>query len=196
MKRILLRSLLFTTAPLVATAEPSTLTYDIERLAHAQSTSGTAGGVATPAAPAAASSSGGAVQSPPTAPAAPSSGGFGAMLLGLLSSSWEYVLTLLLSIPVIATLLTAQRKKLIADATFHAFWAVEDAVSDADIKSPIVDKAGAGLKIANQYMLDHGWRGLKPGEVDATKTVFKSMNAQLDAQTKGSDSPSSAPSPK
>lgn len=78
--------------------------------------------------------------------------------------------------------LTALRKRQIAIVTQHAFLGVEDFAKTTE--TDVDDKVAAGLKIANEWMVAHGWRELKPGEENLVKLGFKALNGQSALQEK------------
>jgi len=92
-----------------------------------------------------------------------------------------------LALGIIASILTglkvlnAQRKKVVAIATYHAFNIVEDISSSLRKRngSTALDKVAEGLKQANEWMKANGWRQLSEGEKSAVKLGFKSMNGTV-----------------
>ena len=78
--------------------------------------------------------------------------------------------------------LSARRKEQIAIITDAAFHGVENLAGTT--ATPIDDKAAAGLKIANEWMLAHGWRKLRPDEEELVKLGFKSLNGETKVQEK------------
>lgn len=91
------------------------------------------------------------------------------------------LLTFLLSIPAVSALLSVRNKRRLSLAVYHAFHVVEDMDDDESVAGKL-DKEKAGLKVVNDYMLAHGWRAPKPGELEVAKMEFKSLNAQADAK--------------
>jgi len=100
--------------------------------------------------------------------------GFGLDHLGTLLGA-------ILSIGAVGTFLTAQRKRRIALATYHAFHIVEDIDAETGGTMGAVQKVDQGLKALDAYMLAQGWRPAKEGEQQVAKLTFTSMNAQANA---------------
>jgi len=68
------------------------------------------------------------------------------------------------------------RKKQVSEAIHNGFHLVEDLAVTTD--NTIDDKVAAGLKAIDDYMAAHGWRALKPDEVEQAKLGFSALNGQ------------------
>ena len=71
-------------------------------------------------------------------------------------------------------------KRRLALVAYHAFHIVEDVDSDPGALGKL-SKVEAGLKAADDYCKAQGWRPLKPGEQEAVKLAFASLNGQAEA---------------
>ena len=67
------------------------------------------------------------------------------------------------------------RRRRVALGVYHAFHVVEDASAETE-GTDALDKAAAGLKALNEWMVAQGWRPLKPGEEVVAKLGFTALN--------------------
>lgn len=72
--------------------------------------------------------------------------------------------------------LSAMRKRQIAIVTQHAYYGVLDFAKTTE--TDVDDKVAAGLKIANDWMMAHGWRPLSPQESEVVKLGFNALHGR------------------
>jgi hypothetical protein len=99
------------------------------------------------------------------------------ILLSLFSNPLTYVAAIGMALGFVLGP-SAVRRRRVALAVFHAFHVVEDIDAELGPENTKLDKAVAGLKAANDWMLANGWRPLKEAEQERAKLEFKSLNAQ------------------
>lgn len=75
------------------------------------------------------------------------------------------------------------RRRRVALGVYHAFHVVEDAAAETE-GTDALDKAAAGLKALNEWMVAQGWRPLKPGEEVVAKLGFTALNGQTKVSEK------------
>ena len=74
---------------------------------------------------------------------------------------------------------SAVRRRNVALAVHHAFYAVEDwaaVENDGGALDKALDKVTVGLKKADEWMKVNGWRELKPHEKEVAALTFKAMH--------------------
>lgn len=74
---------------------------------------------------------------------------------------------------------TAKRKRILALAAFHAFHIVEDIdneIDDGSTAKATFDKAAAGLKQVDAYLVANGWRPMKPNEQPAAALALQAIH--------------------
>jgi hypothetical protein len=78
-------------------------------------------------------------------------------------------------------IVTVVRRRNVADAVFHAFHVSEtlaDDLTDGGPADKALDTVTAALDVADQWMLSHGWRVLKPYEKERATLMLQSLNGQ------------------
>lgn len=75
---------------------------------------------------------------------------------------------------------TDKRRRLVALAVYHGYTIAQDV--DAEAPTDTGKKLEAALKAANDWMVAHGWRPLKPGEQAAAQLSLKALDVHADSQ--------------
>lgn len=88
----------------------------------------------------------------------------------------------------------AVRRRRVALGVYHAFHVVEDLAAETEGEDAL-DKATAGLKALNEWMVANGWRPLKPGEEVVAKLGFTALNGQTKLAEKAAAAAVEAASP-
>lgn len=78
--------------------------------------------------------------------------------------------------------LAANRRKQLALVAYHAFHIVEDI--DTELGTETLDKWVEGLKAANTYAVENGWRPIKAGEEGLLDLHFQALNGKMKADAK------------
>lgn len=133
-------------------------------------------------------------QAPDAAPVPQPSAGqaVGQALLGFLSPGGVATgLGLVLSLIGGMVWFSDRRKRLVALGAYYAFHVVEDVGNEIEGDDGF-DKTARYLKELDAWMLAHGWRPLKPGEVDSAKLQASALHGVEVAKTKVAEAAASA----
>ncbi len=119
---------------------------------------------------------------------APAQSGIGGLLAGFLSPGGIATgVGVILGVLGGFQFFSAKRKRILALAAFHAFHIVEDIdneLDDGTAAKATFDKAAAGLKQVDAYLVANGWRPMKPGEVPAQALALQAIHGGEIAKAK------------